>query len=398
MFARRLLRWFGRHARDLPWRRTQDPYAIWVSEVMLQQTQVKTVVPYWERWMRELPDIAALAGASTAKVHKLWEGLGYYTRVRNMQKAAQVVQEKHGGSFPSDYSQVLALPGVGPYTAGAVCSIALNQPRPILDGNVVRVLCRFFGIGANARKASTRAQLWRRAEGLVLLAAAQGSAAKRPASAFNQALMELGALVCTPRQPRCPVCPVAGHCVAHREGRVEELPRLGPRAPVTPRRFAAFVVQRRGRFLVRQRPAGVVNAHLWEFPNVEMALDGGAKAALPLTRNRARKPLTPSLSPSDGERVAAGRVRGGLLPMNSDREALLRAARSALGLTASGLAPLCTIRHSITRYRVTLEAFRASGPVIARDAGAKGKWLTAGQLRRLAFSSAHRRILRHLGS
>ena len=141
-----LLDWFKTNARDLPWRRTQDPYAIWVSEIMLQQTQVKTVLPFWERWMRELPNIKAVANTNSHKIHKLWEGLGYYTRVRNLQKAAQMILEKHGGKFPETFDEILALPGIGRYTAGAISSIAFNQPMPILDGNVIRVLTRIFGI------------------------------------------------------------------------------------------------------------------------------------------------------------------------------------------------------------------------------------------------------------
>ena len=146
-----LLNWFSANARDLPWRRTRDPYAIWVSEIMLQQTQVKTVIPYWKRWMQELPTVKAAADASPDKIHKLWEGLGYYTRVRNLQKTARQIVEKHDGKFPDNFDDVLALPGIGRYTAGAICSIAFNQPTPILDGNVIRVLTRVFGIAKNPR-------------------------------------------------------------------------------------------------------------------------------------------------------------------------------------------------------------------------------------------------------
>ena len=165
-----MLKWHSANARDLPWRREPyrtDPYAIYVSEVMLQQTQVKTVLPYWERWMRELPDIAALARVPPEKLHKLWEGLGYYTRVRNMQRTAQLVIEQHGGSFPDDLGQLLELPGIGRYTAGAVCSIAFNQPTPILDGNVIRVLTRLFGIAKNPKEKETNTLLWQLAEELV---------------------------------------------------------------------------------------------------------------------------------------------------------------------------------------------------------------------------------------
>src|SRR6266850_5307439 len=167
IIAHTLLKWFGEHARDLPWRRTADPYAIWVSEIMLQQTQVKTVLPYWKRWMQALPDITALAKARPEKLHKLWEGLGYYRRVRNMQTAAKLIREKHDGEFPNNFEDVLALPGIGRYTAGAICSIAFNQPKPILDGNVIRVLSRLFGIGGNPREKETNKNLWRIAQALV---------------------------------------------------------------------------------------------------------------------------------------------------------------------------------------------------------------------------------------
>ena len=329
-----LLAWFARDARDLPWRRTLDPYAIWVSEIMLQQTQVRTVVPYWERWMRAVPNVAALARARPEKLHKLWEGLGYYARVRNMQKAARVIVVAHGGRFPVGFEDILALPGVGRYTAGAICSIALNQPRPILDGNVIRVLTRLFGVAGNPRGKETNARLWQLSEEMVEEAAksdgsrrnttrastangAQGrSCAPTPRSChpgacsrFNQSLMELGALICTPRQPRCGACPVAKCCLARAQGRVHEFPEAVRRAAVTPRRFVAIVAEKRGRFLVRRRPAGVVNAHLWEFPNYELGKD---------------------------ERDAKGRVK-------AEFECAGRA-----------LEPLCTISHSITRYRITL--------------------------------------------
>src|SRR5437016_6661155 len=171
MSARRvaslLLHWFAHGARDLPWRRTRDPYAIWVSEIMLQQTQVKTVIPYWERWMRALPAICNLAEATPETIHKLWEGLGYYTRVRNLQKAARQIIANHNGQFPRDHEAILELPGIGRYTAGAISSIAFNEPTPILDGNVIRVLARVFDIRENTREKETNARLWNLAEQLV---------------------------------------------------------------------------------------------------------------------------------------------------------------------------------------------------------------------------------------
>ena len=236
-----LLAWFSRNARELPWRNTLDPYAVWVSEIMLQQTQVRTVIPYWERWMRELPTVSTLAGAAPQKVLKLWEGLGYYTRVRNMQKAAQVIGQIHAGQFPKSFEEVLDLPGIGRYTAGAICSIAFNEPKPILDGNVVRVLTRVFNIAEDPREKITNARLWQLAESLVAEASALESQSLKlnaqnfpHASHLNQSLMELGALICTPRQPKCLLCPVQTRCLSRAQGTAEKLPNLGER--LRPRR------------------------------------------------------------------------------------------------------------------------------------------------------------------
>jgi A/G-specific adenine glycosylase len=348
-----LLSWFAQNARDLPWRRTRDPYGIWVSEIMLQQTQVKTVMPYWDRWMRELPTIASLAKAKPERIHKLWEGLGYYTRVRNLQKAAQFIEQSHGGKFPEKFDDILALSGIGRYTAGAICSIAFNQPTPILDGNVIRVLTRVFGIAENPREKKTNAHLWNLAQQLVTHATRNTQHAT-PCSHLNQSLMELGALICTPRDPKCLICPISKHCFAFQNNRVSDFPNLEKRAAPTQRRFAAFVVENRGKFLVRQRPAGVVNAHLWEFPNVE--LNG---------------------VPADA--TAAAKELFGSVPKN--------------------LQPLCTIKHSITRYRITVEAFRveASAAVTNRlKAELQTQWLSLSELHKLSFPSAHKKILKSI--
>jgi A/G-specific adenine glycosylase len=325
---------------------------------MLQQTQVKTVIPFWERWMRELPTIEAAAKAPSAKIHKLWEGLGYYTRVRNLQKAAQVIVEKHGGKFPDKFDDVLELPGIGRYTVGAICSITFNQPTPILDGNVIRVLTRIFGIAENPKEKQTNARLWQLAEEMVCRAKAakkaKGKITSRPShssrdtdscSFLNQSLMELGALVCTSRNPQCVVCPAKKLCVAFRENRTEELPNLGKREAATARRFIAFVIRRNGKFLVRQRPAGVVNAHLWEFPNVEV---------------NGTKPDVPEIF------------------------------KSEFGVAAKVISPLVTVKHSITRYRITLEAFAVSAETFPKKVA--GVWKTPAQMRRLAFTAAHKKL------
>jgi A/G-specific adenine glycosylase len=344
----RLLLWFSQNARDLPWRRTHDPYGVYVSEIMLQQTQVKTVIPYWERWMQELPTIAAAAQASPARIHKLWEGLGYYTRVRNLQRAAQTVVREHDGTFPSNFEQVLALPGIGRYTAGAICSIAFNQPTPILDGNVIRVLTRIFGIADNPKEKATNARLWQLAEALVMAANRKSGGNGHgiyKCSALNQSLMELGALICTPRQPQCALCPAKRLCVAWREDRVPELPNLGKRESATARRFIAFAIECNGELLVRQRPAGTVNGHLWEFPNLES--DAGPAMAAALFKKH-------------------------------------------LGFAPGRLAPLASLKHSITRYRITLDAFMVG--VERRPAGMAGVWKEPGELRELAFTAAHKKL------
>jgi A/G-specific adenine glycosylase len=258
-----------------------------------------------------------------------------------LQKAAQIIQRDHGGEFPKTFDEVLALPGIGRYTAGAVCSIAFNQPTPILDGNVIRVLTRIFGIAEDPKEKRTNAQLWKLAEALVTTAKRR----KESCSALNQSLMELGALVCTPRQPQCALCPVNTLCTARKEERTRELPNLGKRPAASHRRFMAFVVECNGRWLVRQRPAGTVNALLWEFPNREV------------------------------------------LPLAESAPAL---ALAELGFAPCELKPLGTVKHSITRYRITLEAFIV--PITRRPAGLAGSWKTAAELRPLAFTSAHKKL------
>ena len=356
-----LLEWFALEARDLPWRRTLDPYAVWVSEIMLQQTQVKTVIPYWERWMRDLPDLQALARAPQEKILKLWEGLGYYTRVRNLQKAAQQIVRDNSGTFPQAFDAVLALSGVGRYTAGAITSIAFNQPSPILDGNVIRVLTRLYGIEENPKDKATNARLWQLAEELVQTAITIRNSKfeiRNPqlllagsCSALNQSLMELGALICTPKQPRCAACPLRKQCVAFKTSRVESLPNLDKRAPATDRRFVAFLIRRDNEWLVQQRPAGVVNAHLWEFPNTEVGFETG------------------DLAPHAAKCAGAG---------------------------IATLERFTTVKHSITRYRISLEAYLVSTKTLPR-ALASSKWRTLADLDALALTSAHRKVLMTLG-
>ena len=257
-----LLRWYEGQARDLPWRRTRDPYAIWVSEVMLQQTQVSVVLPYWTAFLARFPDVGALARASLDEVLAAWRGLGYYARARNLHRAAQAVAERHGGRLPDDVDALRALPGFGRYTVGAVASIAFGRAVPLVDGNVARVLARLFGVEGATGDASREKRLWALAEALV-----EG---ERPGD-WNQALMELGATVCRPEQPTCLLCPLRARCVALAAGKVTEIP-----APKVPSRrqalHLAVVAARRGDavLLVRRDGTGLFGG-LWELPGVECA-------------------------------------------------------------------------------------------------------------------------------
>ena len=347
-----LLRWFDAHARDLPWRRTHDPYGVWISEVMLQQTQVKTVIPYWERWMRELPDVRSLADAAEEKVLKLWEGLGYYSRARNLQRAAQRIVGAHDGRFPEDPADILGLPGVGRYTAGAIASIAFDRPEPILDGNVIRVLTRVGAVAGDPKSRTVSDLLWTEAAALVRRAAdAEADAAGvRRCARFNQALMELGATVCTPAAPGCDRCPWADSCRARLRGEVARFPETPARPAVTARFVATAVLRHRGRVLVRRREGGAVNAGFWEFPNEETA--------------REQEP-----GPVLARWLSLGDV---------------------------AWTPLPDLRHSITRFRFTQRVVLAdAAPDPARLPG-EWRWATPGELEAMALTGAHRRLFRRL--
>jgi len=356
--TRRLIDWFAVNARDLPWRRTSDPYAIWVSEIMLQQTQVKTVIPYFERWMKLVPDVRRLSRLSSNRLHKLWEGLGYYTRARNLQRAARQIVTDHGGVFPDSCDDILKLPGIGRYTVGAVGSVAFNQPVPLVDGNVIRVLSRLFGIRGNPKDRQVSEQFWETA-GEIVAAAGRMRTAFKPdnaalkisgnCSALNQSLMELGATICAPRNPDCGACPVARLCHANNSDCVDGLPEIPQRAKATERRFVAFIVQRGSKYLVRRRPPGVVNAHLWEFPN------------------------------SEG---------------SPDEEDPVQSAAEQLGFQTVDTELCARLKHSITRYRITLECHRLMNPE-AHALPAHG-FYTREQIGKLPFTAAHQKLLQYL--
>ncbi len=265
------VRWFNKSARDLPWRRTRDPYAIWLSEVMLQQTRVETVIPYYERFLARFANVKALAKADIDEVLALWSGLGYYRRARELHRCAQEVVEKHDGVFPSDVEGLRALRGIGPYTAGAIASIAFDKPVPLVDGNVARVLARLFAIELDMKSTAGMREAWKRAEQIV----PQDEPGK-----FNQALMELGATICTPQNPGCLVCPVRSACAARAQGRERELPimsakRASPKVPMV-----AAVIEHEGLILFARRKEGGLFGGLWEPPMVPASSVDAARSAL----------------------------------------------------------------------------------------------------------------------
>jgi A/G-specific adenine glycosylase len=304
---------------------------------MLQQTQVKTVLGYYERWMQRFPSVKALAAAEDADVLHAWQGLGYYSRARRLLAGARAVAERHDGKLPRNVEALLALPGIGPYSAGAIASIAFGLPEPIVDGNVIRVLCRIFALAGDPAKAPLKQHLWQLARELV--------PADQP-SEFNQSLMELGATICTPTSPRCPECPVAKHCQALARGLERELPQLAQRKAPTEVRTAAAYVRRDDRVLLHQLPADAPRwAGLWVLPFAELAAD---------------------------ESAAAGATR----------------ALGEIGLKSSARATLREARHTITRFRISLSVVECSLAPKAR-----ATFVTRKEVAALALPSIHSKLI-----
>jgi A/G-specific adenine glycosylase len=315
-----LLRWYGREARPLPWRQTRDPYHIWISEIMLQQTTVKAVIPYFERFLARFPTVQDLATAEEAEVLQYWEGLGYYSRGRHLRLAAQHLCEKLNGQFPADIATLRKLPGIGRYTAGAIRSFAFNLPAPIVEANTLRVYCRLLGYDGNPRSQAGQKLLWGFAEHLQ---------PARAAGHLNQALMELGATLCTFANPRCEECPIRQLCLAFQQGRQTEIPTKGARPDVTQTVEATVAVHQNGRLLIRQRGKGERWAGMWDFvrfPIESIAFDEK------LTRRR-------------------------------QSQLFIEATRRTAELTGLDVVPaevLTEIRHSVTRYRIRLVCLTAA--------------------------------------
>jgi A/G-specific adenine glycosylase len=273
----KLLQWFRKNGRDLPWRKTRDPYAIWVSEIMLQQTQVTTVIPYYQKFLKSFPTVRHLAKADLSKVLKVWEGLGYYSRARNLHHASEIILNHFRGKIPETLKDLLSLPGIGRSTAGAILSFAFNKAAPILDGNVKRVLSRLFAISGS--KGKIEKLLWGISESLV---------PKGHSNPFNQALMDLGAMLCTPKDPQCLRCPLRLLCKGRIRGELEKYPAKGPKKTIPHIEVVSAVVQKDGRVLLNQRPPTGLLGGLWEFPN--WRIEGKGKLKLRL-RNEIKKEL-----------------------------------------------------------------------------------------------------------
>lgn len=348
LLARRLLAWFSRHARDLPWRRTREPYHVWISEVMLQQTQVAAVVPYFERFIARWPKVTDLARAEEDEVLRAWEGLGYYRRARQLHAAAKTVAKEHGGVFPQQAEAVRALPGVGRYTAGAILSIAFDQPQPIVEANTQRVLSRLAAVRGDVAGGPVQRRLWQLAESLL---------PPQRAGDFNQALMELGSEVCTVRSPRCERCPVTALCAARAAGLVDQIPAPKKKTRYEQVREAAVVVRKRGRVLVRRCGADERWAGLWDFPR--FAVDAEDAARL-------------------------------------EKELVAKVA-ALTGLTVEPLGRLTTIKHGVTRFRITLDCHeaRCAGGRLRRGSG-DIRWIAPAGLGQLPLSVTGRKISRLL--
>jgi A/G-specific adenine glycosylase len=341
---RALLAWYGRNARELPWRSTHDPYAVWVSEIMLQQTRIDQGTPYFTRFIAAFPTVQALAAASEDAVLKQWEGLGYYSRARNLHRAAKTVVSGHEGAFPQTAEGWRALPGVGRYTAGAIASIAFNEPVPVLDGNVKRVLARLFDIAQPIDQSSTEQRLWALVEALV--------SPRRPGD-FNQAMMELGAMVCVPKAPLCTTCPLRKVCRSAARGTQTERPVKRKKGATPHYEIVVAAIEKNGRFLLGKRPPNGLLGGLWEFPG--------------------------------------GKVQA----RETHEQALEREIREELGvdIRVGGLAAV--VNHAYSHFKVTLNVYRCtleSGTPQPKSHIAL-KWVPRAHFDRYAFPKANHKFL-----
>lgn len=345
----KLLAWFAENRRDLPWRRTYLPYHIWISEIMLQQTQMERGVTCFNRWIERFHDIQSIADADEDEVLMLWEGLGYYNRARNIHRTAKILANDFHGTLPSDYHTLLKLPGIGNYTANAIMSLAFNKDYPIVDANVERVFARLFDIGSPIKEKKTHALIWKKAAALI---------PKGQARNFNQALMELGALICLPKNPTCPACPIREDCLANHRGIVAERPLPGNGKKIIPIEMATGILVHKKRIFIQKRLSNDIWANLWEFPG--------------------------------------GRLKEGETP----EEALVREFYEETEFAVGGLRLIQSVKHSYTVYRVTLHAYLCSltsgsgQPIL--HAAQESRWVRPRELHDYPFPSVHRKLINSL--
>ncbi len=350
-FRRRLIAWYQRSARPLPWRETRDPYRIWVSEIMLQQTTVVAVAPYFSRFLGRFPTLADLAGGSEEEVLRLWEGLGYYSRARNLHKAAQVVMTQHGGQFPNTAAALESLPGIGRYTAGAIASFAFDRPAPIVEANTLRLYCRLLAFDGDPRSAAGQKLLWEFAARVL---------PRKSPGRFNQALIELGATICKPESPACPTCPVKTACAAFTQGIQHLVPRPAVRPEMTDVTETAVVVMRGQQRLLIRRAPGERWGGLWDFPRFSINSHGNPAA---------------------------------------DTRAIAEIVFDRLGVQIGTGKLLAVLRHTVTRYRITLRCYVANqvGGELADSLGV-ARWVTPAELDDLPLSTTGRKIARLLSA
>ena len=332
-----LLHWFEQNGRDLPWRKTRDPYAIWISEIMLQQTQVATVIPYYQRFLKSFPTVHHLAESDLSKVLKIWEGLGYYSRARNLHRASKIILNHFKRKIPDHLTDLLSLPGIGKYTAGAILSIAYNKEAPILDGNVKRVLSRLFAVSEDPKKAE--GLLWKISESLI---------PKGRSNSFNPGIMDLGAMICTPKNPLCHRCPLHRYCKAKASENPERYPSRGAKKKIPHIEAISGVILRNGKVLLHHRPPKGLLGGLWEFPNWKTEGKRGLRLKLRL-RNYIKKEI---------------------------------------GLNAEVKGSIGTFNQTFTHFKLTLHVYCCE----AINGRGKGKWVAIRDLHLLPMSRIHRRI------
>ena len=345
MVHTRLLTWAETALRDLPWRRERTPYRVWVSEIMLQQTRVETVIPFFEAWMKRFPTVETLAHADLGQVLKCWEGLGYYARCRNLHRAAQIVLEQHDGQLPADRKALISLPGIGPYTAGAILSLAFGQDAAVLDGNVRRVLYRLLALDDDPQDKRTRDMLW----GLADHCIPTGKAGR-----FNEALMDLGATVCKPRGPDCDLCPLNPVCRAYALGEPERYPPVTRRAPTPHFDVTAGVIRRGDLLLIAQRPLDGLLGGMWEFP-------GGKRE-----------------------------------PGESLPECLARELREEMQIEVEVGRQLTVVKHAFTHFRITVYAFECQYQSVGEPEciGVHDwRWVAPSELDAFAFPVVDQKII-----